>query len=135
MVAPYLQELRSILDDRKPEQGRSATIECKHFFSGAAAYADGRIFMTLTPAGLALKLPEADVAALLAQGATPLRYFPKAPVKRDYVVVPDSMREHTEALGPLIEASIEYCQKFPKPKPRKPRPSKRERGGGPATGR
>ena len=56
MVDSYLQALRSLLDTAGADvagaaAGRATTIECKHFFSGAAGYADGRIFITLTPAG------------------------------------------------------------------------------------
>ena len=63
-------------------------IEIKHFFSGAAAYAQGRICITLTPVGLAMKLPKNSQARLLKAGGKVLRYFPKAPIKKDYVVLP-----------------------------------------------
>ena len=39
--------------------------------------------MTLTPVGLALKLPERDRTDLLTTGASPLKYFPKAPIKKE----------------------------------------------------
>jgi hypothetical protein len=55
------------------------TIECKHFFSGAAAYANKRIFMTLTTVGLALKLPRDSRELLISNGARPLRYFFERP--------------------------------------------------------
>jgi TfoX/Sxy family transcriptional regulator of competence genes len=113
MVDSYLQALRSILALSEAEQRSSTAIECKHFFSGAAAYVDGRIFMSLTPAGLALKLAAADRDALLAQGATALRYFPKAPVKKDYAVLPDSIRSDEAVLARWIAASIEHCKALP----------------------
>ena len=71
MVDSYLEELRSILALFEADQRSPSTIECKHFFSGAAAYADGRIFISLTPAGLALKLVAAgrDATALLPESA------------------------------------------------------------------
>jgi TfoX/Sxy family transcriptional regulator of competence genes len=89
-------------------------IECKHFFSGAAAYANGRIFMTLTPVGLALKLPERARAALMKKGATPLRYFPKAPVKKDYVLIPDTLAADEAALASWTEDSIRFSQEAAK---------------------
>ena len=56
MAQPYLRELRSIVEG---ERLRSpGAISCKHFFSGAAAYVGGDIFMTLVPAGLALNTKE-----------------------------------------------------------------------------
>ena len=75
----------------------------------------------LTPAGLALKLPEPELTTLMERGGTPLRYFPKAPVKRGYAVVPDAVRGDETALGRLIEASLHYCRSLPKPKARKPK--------------
>lgn len=134
MVDSYLRELRSLLDEMGAGLESSTEIECKHFFSGAAAYADGRVFMSLTPVGLGLKLPEPELAALMGRGGTPLRYFPKAPVKKGYAVVPDSIRGDEEQLGRLVEASIEYCRSLPKPKARKATPSKRRSGGGRASG-
>ncbi len=119
MVDSYLRALHSILDAGGLDPDRSAAIECKHFFSGAAAYADGRIFMTLTPTGLALKLSASDRAALLDRGATSLRYFPKAPIKKDYVVVPESIRRDDAALAPWINASVEFCKTLPAPRRRR----------------
>ncbi len=56
MAREYLEDLRSLL--RPVTAGLPADVEIKHFFGDAAAYADGRIFISLTRAGLAMKLPE-----------------------------------------------------------------------------
>ncbi len=98
-----------------------ATIECKHFFGGAAAYADGRIFMTLTTVGLALKLPEASRLTLLDAGAMPLQYFPNAPIKKDYVVLPDDLANDANALAPWIAESVAFSRTFPTPRKTKKR--------------
>ena len=116
MVDSHLRALRSILNTGGLDLGRSATIECKHFFSGAAAYADGRIFMTLTPVGLALKLCASDRAILLDQGAAALRYFPGGPIKKDYVVIPESLRSDDFALARWISTSVEFCKSLPGPR-------------------
>lgn len=108
MAEPYLKELQSLVERFVLRQGENLEIECKHFFSGAAAYENGHIFMSLTPAGLALKLPERDRNALMSEGATPLKYFPKAPVKRDYVVLPRKLVADGRALGAWITKSIEF---------------------------
>ncbi len=89
-------------------------IECKHFFSGAAAYANGRIFMTLTPAGLALKLPQRARDRLMASGGAQLRYFRDGPIKKDYVVVPEPLAKDPSALKPWIEESIGFARDLPK---------------------
>lgn len=104
------------MDRLEPERG---IVECKHFFSGAAAYTGGRIFASLTPVGFALKLPEESRAALTQQGAKPLRYFPKAPIKKDYVVLPKALTDNADALAPWIDESIRFAKTFPKPRKRK----------------
>ena len=65
-------------------------LECKHFFSGAALYARGVICLSLTPAGLAFKLPAELCSELIDCGAAShLQYFAKSPVKKGYVLFPD----------------------------------------------
>ena len=119
MVEAYRQRLESIVDEAVAHVESSVAIECKHFFSGAAAYADERLFMTLTPVGLALKLPEAARTSLLDQGAKPLRYFPKAPVKKDYVVLPEDVSGDPDARARWIGESMEFVLSQPKPAKRK----------------
>lgn len=110
MAEPYLHDLQELLAAAAPKRGRGATVTCKHFFAGAAAYVDGRIFMSFTPVGLALKLPEAARANLRTQGAKPLRYFPKGPIKKDYVVVPEHLATDPTALSPWIAQSMAVAQ-------------------------
>ncbi len=96
MAQPYLRELQAIVE-RVCVPGKVAdSVLCKHFFSGAAAYVDGHIFMTLTTVGLALKLPEDDRNGLFDQGAKPLKYFPKAPVKKDYALLPPELIDDSD---------------------------------------
>ena len=109
MAEPYLQNLRGLLDRLAPIAGVTQDLICKHFFAGAAAYAEGRIFMTLTPVGLAVKLPPARRDALLAAGGRPLRYFPGAPVKKAYVLLPDEAASDDQALARLIAESVTFC--------------------------
>ncbi len=118
MVDTYLKDLEVLLEQAVPASTHNVGIDARHFFGGAAAYADGRIFMSLTPAGMALKLPEGDRAALRQQGATPLRYFPKAPIKKDYVVLPEAITDGGAALAGWIAKSVGYVLTLPKPKPK-----------------
>jgi TfoX/Sxy family transcriptional regulator of competence genes len=110
MVESYRQALRALLEKGVSDAGLSAAIEVKHFFGGAAAYADGRIFATLSPAGFALKLPEDRRAALLSDGAIPLRYFPKSPIKKDYVILPEEMSREGSRLAALLAESLSFCR-------------------------
>ena len=121
MASPNLQSLRALLERIAPRLRTDAEIQFKPFFGGAAAYADGRIFMTLTTVGLALKLPEPSRMAWIDRGARPLRYFPKGPIKKDYVLVPKSVENHLDDLMPSVEESIRFAQSFPvKRKPKSP---------------
>ena len=87
MAHPYLEQLQHLVSDLDLA---SPDVVCKHFFSGAAAYAHGLIFASLTPRGLAFKLPEPRCRDLLTRDcAEPLRYFDNSPVKRGYVLFPE----------------------------------------------
>lgn len=109
MAAPYLNDLRDLLDRLPGKPGE--TLECRHFFSGAAAYAAGRIFMSLSPVGLALKLPAQRCAALIDEGAKPLQYFPAAPVKKDYVILPEMLATDLGILGQLVSEAIAFSRR------------------------
>ncbi|MHA1523389.1 MAG: TfoX/Sxy family protein [Alphaproteobacteria bacterium] len=102
MAQPFLDDLRALIGGLEG----LGEIACKHFFSGAAAYVSGQIFMSLSPVGLALKLPQDQCQALLDRGATPLRYFPKSPIKRGYVVLPAPMVADLPSLKHLVTQAI-----------------------------
>ena len=114
MAEAELRTLRSLLERLAASLDHKDTIECKHFFSGAAAYANGRIFMMLTTVGLALKLPKDSRELLIGEGAKPLRYFPKGPLKKDYVVLPKALADDEETLASLVGESIRFAQTFPR---------------------
>src|SRR5690349_10289203 len=78
-------------------------------FGGIGAYADGRMFMTLSNVGVALKLGGGGRERLLRlPGAKPLQYAPNAPPSKSYVVVPDSMLADRKLLRSWIETSAAY---------------------------
>ena len=106
MAEPYLTRLQDLIASCGPNLPGNGEIVCRHFFSGAAAYCGGVMFMSLSPAGLALKLPERERTALLAEGGKPLRYFPNAPVKRDYVVLPAAVSDDVGKLEPYMQKSL-----------------------------
>lgn len=72
--------------------------------------------MSLTPVGFAIKLPEESRNALIReQGAKPLRYFPKGPIKRDYIVLPETFLNDIKALRNWVNVSVEYVASLPLP--------------------
>jgi len=109
MAQPYLEQLVQLVAglDLSPVSG--VTLACKHFFSGAALYANGKICASLSPGGLALKLPEEVRRRLLEeeQGAA-FRFFAQGPVKREYVRLSEAVVGDRDALGALLVLSVNY---------------------------
>ncbi len=119
MAREYLDELSAFIENVTSDCFDNVHLECKHFFSGASLYADGRICVSLTPVGLALKLPEETKDKLLKnKKAVPLRYFPKGPIKKGYVLFPGSVAKGGKALHKYVKESIDYVLTIPKPKRR-----------------
>ena len=117
MAKEYLEKLSAFIDKTTSDCFDGVRLECKHFFSGAALYADEQICMSLTPVGLALKLPEETKNRLLKnKTAVPLRYFPKGPIKKDYVLFPNGIEKGGKPLHKYVKESIEYALILPKPK-------------------
>ena len=109
MTQPYLDRLSEKLRECKPARPRGVKLECKHFFSGAALYANGRIAASLTPVGLALKLSEATRLDLYrSRKAKRLRYFAKGPVKQDNAVLSRSTAANVAAVRRLLNSSIRF---------------------------
>ena len=90
MAEPYLADVRDLADQWMTADPALGPLECRHFFSGAAVYRAGEIVASLTPVGLAFKVSPAVHDDLLGSGeVVPLRYFPNAPIKKDYVLFPE----------------------------------------------
>jgi len=109
VAEPYLGRLKALIT--KTTDGRYIDVEfdCRHFFGGAAAYANGNIFASLTPVGLALKLPpDAQATVLKMDGASPLRYFPKAPIKKEYAVLPSEIVEDIGSCHYWFDISVTH---------------------------
>ena len=82
MAKEYLDKLSTLVKKLELETEIDSSLEVKHFFSGAALYSNGAICVSWSPAGLAFKLPKAEVTQLINDGrATPLKYFPTGPIK------------------------------------------------------
>ena len=116
MAREYVDQLSALMASATSGRFAGVHLECKHFFSGAAVYADGRICLSWTPVGFALKLPEQSRSTLMKErGAKPLRYFPRGPLKKDYVVLPAAMVKDRRVLRRWVKVSIEYVLSLPAP--------------------
>ena len=94
MAKEYFAKLSKLITqlDLKTE---NPNIEIKHFFSGAAIYVNGKIRISLSPVGLALKLPDEEVKELIkSDRASHLKYFPEGNIKKGYALfeTPDLTR-------------------------------------------
>ena len=117
MAGDYVDRLSALLAPTIAALPSAVTLGIRHFFSGAAAYANDRICITLSPVGLAMKLPEDGRARLREEGGKPLRYFPEAPIKKQYVLLPDGM--DPERLGFWARQSIDHVLTLPAPRRKK----------------
>ena len=94
-------------------------LEFRKLFGGMAAYVHGRPFALLSSVGLALKLPAAAQANLLAApGARPLQFEEGGVVFKQYVLVPDAWGQEPERLREWVEVSAKHVMTLPA-KPRK----------------
>ena len=119
MAGAYVETLRGLLAPTIAALPSGVSVEIKHFFSGAAAFANRRICISLTTIGLAMKLPEDARARLMEEGAKPLRYFPKAPIKKHYAVLPEALAGDPERCRFWARQSIDYALTLPAPKRKK----------------
>lgn len=110
MAEPYLTRLNELIGRLVLEADLVAAVRSRHFFSGAAAYIDGKIFMTLTPVGLALKLPQADCSSRFADGAKPLQHFPNAPIKKNYVILSKTQISNRDKFTRWVLAGITFVR-------------------------
>ena len=112
MAEAYLTRLAQIVDELGALQSGGATLESKHFFSGAALCINGKIFASLSPAGFAVKLPADTRRRLIEEGkGTEFRFFANGPVKREYIALSDSTVD--ESLRELIAMSAGYALDMP----------------------
>ena len=110
MAEPYLERLSQIVSGFRPLFIDGVMLETKHFFGGAALYANGKICASLSPAGLAIKLPSEFRQSLIQDGeGKEFRFFAWGPVKREYVALSESILQDDETLGRLIAMSVSYA--------------------------
>ncbi len=90
MAKEYFDKLSSILNELNIKSEVSLVIEIKHFFNGAALYANKAICVSWSPVGLAFKLAEKDADKLINSGeAKALKYFPRGHIKKGYALFED----------------------------------------------
>jgi len=106
MAQPYLDQLEELVRAIDPN---AHNLVCKHFFSGAALYVGKKICASLTPKGLAFKLPETRCEYLISKGsAIPLQYFDSSPIKRGYILIPDFRDLGNKEISGYVDECVSY---------------------------
>jgi len=111
MAQPYHDQLSKMIDPLLSELEAEMDIECTHFFEGAAVYVNGEICMSLTPNGLAIKLPDAEYKKVRDLGGDLLRLFPSGPIKKNYVVIPATIMNSNVDLALWLRRCVEAAAK------------------------
>lgn len=79
------------------------------FFRGAALYIDGVLCVSLSPVGLAFKLPESEVEELIQNGqAVPLKYFPQGHIKKGCALFDEPDLVHGQKWKPYFQRAINH---------------------------
>jgi len=108
MAEPFFSQILKLIEGIEfPD----VTLECKHFFSGAALYADDKIMASFSPAGFAIKLPAGERKKLIQKGkGVGFRFFPDGPIKKEYVLLNESVIQDEEAFQEIFRKSIGYVK-------------------------
>jgi hypothetical protein len=110
MAEPYFERLSQIVNGCKPLWAGGVTLDTRHFFSGEALYANGKICASLSPAGFAVKLPSEIRQSLINDGdGKEFRFFTRGPIKREYVALSERVLQDDETLGKLIGLSVGFA--------------------------
>ncbi len=111
MAKEYMEKLCKLIAELEIENNVSVSLEPKHFFSGAALYANEIICASWSPVGLAFKLPDSEVCKLIESGeAKPLRYFDKGNVKKGYALFDNPEGKENENWKKYFLMAIEQSQ-------------------------
>jgi len=109
MARAYIEKLSYLLQRANIADTESVKLEVKHFFGGAAIYANGKICVTLTKIGLALKLSEKTRQKLVeTEDARPVQYFPQGPIKKEYALLPGRLINNNDSLHKWLLESVKY---------------------------
>jgi len=118
MAKEYLEKLSIFIDMVAATCAEETSLECRHFFSGAALYVNNKICTTLTPGGLAIKLPESTRTNLFRNNqAIPLRYFSGGPVKKEYALFSQGIDNVDDDLIAYVKQGIDHVLRMPQSKP------------------
>ena len=105
----YQKRLVHLLNWASPRLRGSVRLDFKPCFGAVAGYADGKIFVSSGPFGVALKLSQDELSKLFNEpGVKQLKYFARGHVKKDYAILPPRILSDRSYLRELINSSIRH---------------------------
>jgi TfoX/Sxy family transcriptional regulator of competence genes len=108
--ALYLNKLEDVLKRFRPKLATSDRLKFRNCFGAVAGYVDGNIFASCGKFGLALRLPSQTLAELFGEpDESPLKYFEKGHVKKDYAVIPERIIDDRARFRKLLNKSVKFA--------------------------
>jgi len=108
VAKPFLDRLETLVNRHLPGE---SNLVCKHFFSGAALYASGVMCASLSPVGLAFRLPvELRTELINCGAASKLQYFAKSPIKKGYVLFSNFERVGDEDIAKYFRIAVAHVR-------------------------
>lgn len=114
-----LQEMQDKISEAAETLMVDMELSFRPMFGGVSGYVKGRVFVSLSNIGLALKLSAEDQNSLLQEPeAKRLQYGPDEPLSKQYIVVPNAIQNNNETLVAWVKRSVEFVLAQPPPKPK-----------------
>ncbi len=111
----HANRLKDLLMRVRPRLAVSHRLEFKNCFGAVAGYVNGNIFVSCGNFGLALRLPPQTLHELFDEAdVSPLKYFKKGHVKREYAVIPARIVSNRARFKKLVDKSITFALAAPR---------------------
>jgi TfoX/Sxy family transcriptional regulator of competence genes len=108
--SPQLVERFAAVMDRYPD------VERRKMFGYPAAFIGGNMATGLFAEHWVVRLPDAELARAIAQGAAPFEVMPGRPMK-GFVVIPPTVVADDESIGTWVERGIAHAGAMPPKEP------------------
>jgi hypothetical protein len=93
--------------------GRYPDLERRQMFGYPAAFVGGNMATGLFAEHWVVRLPDADLAMAIADGAAPFEVMPGRPMK-GFVVIPPAVVADDDAIGTWLEKGIAHAGAMPR---------------------
>jgi TfoX/Sxy family transcriptional regulator of competence genes len=110
LTPDYSNELERLLKRVRPRLAITHDLKFRNCFGAVAGYVDGNIFASRGRFGLALRLPPQILSELFGESdVSPLKYFEKGHVKKEYAVIPERIINDRARFRKLLDKSVKFA--------------------------